>query len=134
MPLRRSLLTVLCLAIFGTIPGVAQEKDPFREWDRQHDRSAKSRPAPGLEKSSEKAAVKSTVTYFSPEVEDSVNAESAEAQAPTAIPMRILIMALYMNARADKFLSVEILFYLRKFRSIYYSNFHTETPETPTAR
>lgn len=36
MPLRRSLLTVLCLAIFGTVPTVAQEKDPFAEWDRLH--------------------------------------------------------------------------------------------------
>ncbi len=63
MPLRRTLLTVLSFAIFGNIPLVAQEKDPFAEWDRQNARTpTKSRTA----KPEAEPAAKSTVTYFSP--------------------------------------------------------------------
>ena len=89
MPLRRSLLTVLCLAIFGTIPGVAQEKDPFGEWDQQqHRTAAQSRPLRRAEKSTVKAPEKSSVTYFSPTPEGAASAIPVKPDAPSTIPMR----------------------------------------------
>jgi len=108
MPLRRSLLTVLCLAIFGTVPTVAQEKDPFAEWDRVHTRpSQKSRPADqqkipavtevssAAEKSThdkpvaEKPVEKSSVTYFSStDPATTPTVEPAKPKTATTIPMR----------------------------------------------
>ena len=107
MPLRRSLLTVLCLAIFGTVPTVAQEKDPFAEWDRvQTQSSRKSRPADQQKKSSiaavrsavdnstkvkpvtDKPAEKASVTYFSAAQATTPTAKSAKPQMATAIPLR----------------------------------------------
>ena len=89
MPLRRSLLTVMCLAIFGTMAGVAQEKDPFGEWDREHARSAaKSRPLRRVEKVVEQAPEKSSVTYFSPAAEGAAAAVPAKPDARATVPMR----------------------------------------------
>ncbi len=107
MPLRRSLLTVLCLAIFGTVPTVAQEKDPFAEWDRvQTQSSRKSRPADQQKKSSiaavrsavdnskrdkpvtDQPAEKASVTYFSAAQATTPTARSAKPQMATAIPLR----------------------------------------------
>ncbi len=107
MPLRRSLLTVLCLAIFGTVSTVAQEKDPFAEWDRVHAQPAqKSRPANPQKKPSiaevsvaadkstnsrpvsEKSAEKASVTYFSAANAPTAAAESAKPTTATAIPLR----------------------------------------------
>ena len=89
MPLRRSLLTVLCLAIFGSIPCVAQEKDPFGDWDREQPRTAaQSRPLRRVELSAANAPEKSTVTYFSPAAEGSAAAVSVKPDAPATIPMR----------------------------------------------
>jgi len=107
MPLRRSLLTVLCLAIFGTVPTVAQEKDPFAEWDRLHAQpSQKSRPADqqkrpsvtemssAVDKSTtdkpvaEKPTEKSSVTYFSAAQATTPTEEPAKPKTANAIPMR----------------------------------------------
>jgi len=89
MPLRRSLLTVLCLAVFGTIPSVAQEKDPFSAWGReQHRTAAQSRPLRRAEKSAVKAPEKSSVTYFSPTAEGSAADVSTKPDSPATIPMR----------------------------------------------
>lgn len=107
MPLRRSLLTVLCLAIFGTVPTVAQEKDPFAEWDRVHaqpsqktraadpqkrpsiaavpsvvDKTTKDKPV--AEKSVEKASVK----YFSAAHAPTPTADSMNPKTAAAIPLR----------------------------------------------
>ncbi len=89
MPLRRSLLTVLCLAVFGTIPGVAQEQDPFGERDRGHRRTtSKSLPLSRQGKSIEKTPGKSTVTYFSPTAAASESVDAPKPVAPATIPMR----------------------------------------------
>jgi uncharacterized repeat protein (TIGR01451 family) len=107
MPLRRSLLTVLCLAIFGTVPSVAQEKDPFAEWDRAHSQPTQTNrtvarqnvPAVGEVSSSvetstkelpaaEKSAEKANVTYFSAAQTPPLKVESAKPKTATAIPMR----------------------------------------------
>jgi len=96
MPLRRSLFTVLCLAVFGMTPVVAQEKDPFAEWDRVHSRATSPDvPASKPAKSAASKAVtvreptdeKSTVTYFSPAAVDSANAETE--QPKTAAPVQL---------------------------------------------
>ncbi len=107
MPLRRSLLTVLCLAIFGTVPTIAQDKDPFAEWDRVHAQpSQKSRPAdqqrtPLLKETSStvdkstkeksdsvKPSEKASVTYFSAAQATTPAAEPAKPKSAAAIPMR----------------------------------------------
>ncbi len=107
MPLRRSLLTVLCLAIFGTVPTVAQEKDPFAEWDRVHTPSSqKSRPADqkkkpaiagvssAVDKSAkdkpvvEQTAEKPSVTYFSASQVPIPTAESVQPATAAPIPLR----------------------------------------------
>ena len=89
MPLRRSLLSVLCLAVFGTIPGVAQEKDPFGEWDREQLRTeAQSRPLKRQEKVAVKAPEKSTMTYFSPAAEGTASGDAVKPDASATIPMR----------------------------------------------
>lgn len=89
MPLRRSLLTVLCLAIFGTTAGVAQEKDPFGKWDREPERAtSRSRPLRRVEKVISPAPEKPSVTYFSPTAEGAAAAVPAQPAAPAAIPMR----------------------------------------------
>ena len=101
MPLRRSLLTALCLAIFGSVPAAnAQEKDPFAEWDRLHvPTPAKSKSAAGqgrvaaksLQPASdktlaEKSVEKSSVTYFSSAASES--ADLVETKVSPAIPLR----------------------------------------------
>lgn len=92
MPLRRSLLTVLCLAFFGTVPAAAQEKDPFAEWNRTNDQSSqKIRPvtrqgkpvAKTTRTTSEKGTEKASVTYFS-----GTQAESAAARSVPQISLR----------------------------------------------
>ena len=89
MPLRRSLLTVLCIAVFGNIPGVAQEQDPFGKLDRGHSRTtSKSLPLSRQGKSVEKTPKKSTVTYFSPTATGSASVDAAKPGAPATIPMR----------------------------------------------
>ncbi|HQZ66264.1 MAG TPA: hypothetical protein PLY87_14345 [Planctomycetaceae bacterium] len=88
MPLRRTLLTVLSFAVFGNIPLVAQEKDPFAEWDRQNARTPTKSSAAKPESD---AAAKSTVTYFSPAATAEATNAAAEATptAPVAtLPMR----------------------------------------------
>lgn len=110
MPLRRSLLTALCLAIFGTVPTVAQEKDPFADWDRVPAQSQKSRSADqqkrpsigevsaAVDKSTKdksdaaKPADKANVKYFSaaqtaPPTGDPAKPKPKPKPA-TAIPMR----------------------------------------------
>ena len=89
MPLRKSLLTVLCLAMFGASPSVAQEKDPFSELNREQQRTMGQRsPLKYSAKSAVSPLGKSSVTYFSPTVDASGSAVSAKSDAPAAIPMR----------------------------------------------
>ena len=89
MPLRKSLLTVLCLAMFGASPSVAQEKDPFSELNREQQRTMGQRsPLKYSAKSAVRPLGKSSVTYFSPTVDASGSAVSAKSDAPAAIPMR----------------------------------------------
>ena len=106
MPLRRSLLTALCLAIFGTVPTVAQEKDPFADWDRVPAQSQKSRSAAqqkrpsigevsaAVDKSTKdksdaaKPADKANVKYFSAAQTAPPTGDSTKPKPATAIPMR----------------------------------------------
>ena len=48
MPLRRSLCTVLSLAALGMTSVVAQEKNPFAEWDRVQSRTPVKNRIPSL--------------------------------------------------------------------------------------
>jgi len=89
MPLRRSLLTVLCFAVFGTMPGVAQQHEPFGKWNREQQRTAEqNRPSRRVEKSAARAPERTSVTYFSPSAEATATAMSAKPDAPATIPMR----------------------------------------------
>ena len=89
MPLRRSLLTVMCFAIFGANSSVAQEKSLFAEWDRQSIRtSEKSRSLSRQEKLVARASEKTAVTYFSPTADESVSVASEKPDATATIPMR----------------------------------------------
>ena len=107
MPLRRSLMTALCLVIFGTVPTVAQEKDPFAEWDRvnaqpsqksrlagQQKRPAVTEVASAVDTSmkdrpvAEKSADKASVTYFSAAQAATPTVEPAKPKTAAAIPMR----------------------------------------------
>ena len=89
MPLRRSLLTVMCLAIFGAISSVAQEQHLFGQWDRENIRPArKILPLSRQEKFVERASDKTSVTYFSPAADKPGSVASAKSGATATIPMR----------------------------------------------
>jgi uncharacterized repeat protein (TIGR01451 family) len=97
MPLRRSLFTVLCLAVFGMTPVVAQEKDPFAEWDRIQSRTPKNAPsalpqpksAEGpVETGSDDSRDKSTVKYFSPAATQTEGTETRQPTPSATIQMR----------------------------------------------
>ncbi len=89
MPLRRSLLTVLWLSVFGTMPGVAQQYESISNLNRsQHRMAEQSRPLRSVEQSAERSPGKTTVTYFSPGTEATAIAVSAKSDASTTVPMR----------------------------------------------
>lgn len=97
MPLRRSLFTVLSLAALGMTSVVAQENNPFAEWDRVQSRTPEKnrvpatspqaiRDAKGL--TSDKPAEKSTVAYFSPEVAEQGSDKPGPPALSTPVSMR----------------------------------------------
>ena len=92
MPLRRTLLSVLTLTLFGNTPLVAQQKDPFAEWDREHAQTQNSsRAASPPEKAVDRTAEQSTVTYFSPSAPAATPDAVAGKNSPepvAAVPMR----------------------------------------------
>ncbi|MCA9008187.1 MAG: DUF11 domain-containing protein [Planctomycetaceae bacterium] len=97
MPLRRSLFTVLSLAALGMTSVVAQENNPFAEWDRIQSRTPVRNRVPSLPAqpvtdakgmTSEKPAEKSTVAYFSPEVAEKRNDKPGQSALATPISMR----------------------------------------------
>lgn len=97
MPLRRSLCTVLSLAALGMTSVVAQEKNPFAEWDRVQSRTPVKNRVPSLSAqpiadakgmTSNKPAEKSTVAYFSPAVAETGSAQPGQPALSTPVTMR----------------------------------------------
>ena len=97
MPLRRSLCTVLSLAALGMTSVVAQEKNPFAEWDRVQSRTAVKNRAPALPAkpdvdakgmTSDKPEEKSTVAYFSPAVTETRSAKPGQPAVSAPVSMR----------------------------------------------
>ncbi len=68
MPIRRTILSALCLMMFGAASARGQQKDPFAEWDNRQPKPAAARPA--------SKSAKTSVTYFSP-----LNVEAAAEKA-----------------------------------------------------
>lgn len=90
MLLRRSLITALSLTMFGNVPLVAQQKDPFAEWDRENARTqSKARTAAPQAKAA--SSDKTTMTYFSANgLAETSTADNTPGStgASTTVPMR----------------------------------------------
>ncbi len=97
MPLRRSLFTVFCLAVFGMSPVIAQERVPFAEWDRISGRTseivrstAQQAKSAGkdIKAISDETGKKTTVEYFSPAAIHTADVDAVKPATSAAIPLR----------------------------------------------